>query len=236
MKNTRLIAEFGSCHMGKLDRMIEAVDLCKKYGINALKFQLFPNNAPYVPTNIWLDPAVFKIVFDYAKMVGVDVSSSVFDETSFNFLLQLKPSFIKFSYGKKDQINWINKTLENHIEAIVSCDVMTDHLIPKEATKLYCIPEYPVRYEVDFDTLFRKREKQEVLGPNDSIICREFTTTGRFNGFSDHTLGFKQTIKAIKSGAGIIEKHIRLGYHDEICPDAFFAVNLIDFAKIREQD
>ena len=201
--SVRIIAELGSCHMGRFDRIKEAIDICKDLGLDALKLQLFPNTAPYVPTNIYLKPELFTKAWQYGQKVGVPVTASVFDENNLGFLMGHLPEFIKFSYGKKDQCQWIKQTLNLGIEAIVSCDVMTDHLVPKKATKLYCIPEYPVRYEVNFDELFP-----------------------RFDGFSDHTMGIKQTQRAIDAGAKIIEKHVRLGYADETCPDAFFAVTI----------
>jgi sialic acid synthase SpsE len=207
----RLIAELGSCHMGRLDRIKEAIDLCKAYQLDALKLQLFPNEAPYVPTNIYLPREMFTAAFEYAKERGVCLSASVFDEDSFRFLLFHRPSFIKFSFGKKDQTEWIRETIAHGIEAIVSCDVLSDHFVPERATKLYCIPEYPVRYEVTYDEIFP-----------------------RFDGFSDHTLGMRQTAKAVVAGATLVEKHVKLGYEDETCPDAFFAVNIRDLGKLRE--
>lgn len=208
MNQVRVIAELGSCHMGKFERLIEAIDICKEYGME-LKLQLFPDTPPYTPTNIYLPQKMFYEAYQYAKDAGVVLSASVFDKESFELLLDLRPKFIKFAYGKKDQAEQINVVLGSEIECIVSCDVMTDSKVHSNATKLYCIPEYPVRYEVNFDELFP-----------------------RFDGFSDHTLGLRQTKKAIEAGARIIEKHVRLGYEDETCPDAMFAVNIRELGEL----
>lgn len=211
MINVRLIAELGSCHMGKLERIQEAILRCKAAGIDALKLQLFPNEEKYTAVgNIYLPPEMFKLAFDYGKMLGVCVSASVFDYDSFCFLRDLRPDFIKFSYGKKNETAWIEETLDLGIEAIVSCDVMTDHLVDNRCTKLYCIVQYPVQFEVAFDELFP-----------------------RFDGFSDHTLGIRQTVNAIDMGARTIEKHVRLGYSDEICPDASFAIKIEELGSLR---
>jgi len=210
MSKVRLIAECGSTHMGKLSRILEAIHRCQDGGIDALKLQLFPNEAPYVPTNIWLDPEIFVTAFNYAKKHSFQLSASCFDQSSYELLKTLNVPFIKLAYGKKEQFSWI---ADDGQERIVSCDVMTDHLVPSYATKLYCIPEYPVRYEVAFDGLFP-----------------------RFDGFSDHTMGIRQTVRAIEAGAKVIEKHVRLGYADETCPDARFAVTIEEFAKVRKND
>ena len=45
-----------------------------------------------------------------------------------------------------------------------------------------------------------------------------------FQGFSDHTLGYHQTLEAIKNGAEYIEKHITLDHKDINCPDNNFAL------------
>lgn len=205
----RLIAELGSCHMGKLERIKEAIDRAKAVKIDALKLQLFQNEEKYTSSgNIWLSQEIFKLAFEYGRSVDLPVTASVFDMESYYFLRNLQPEFIKFSYSNKHQW-WIQDALDHKFETIVSCDVMTDHLVPSHATKLYCIPEYPVRYEVAFEGLFP-----------------------RFHGFSDHTLGIKQTQRAIERGAQIIEKHIRLGYKDETCPDARFAVTVEELGAL----
>lgn len=235
MSKLRLVAEFGSCHNNKLERIKEAIDRCKKAKIDALKLQLFPNEAPYVGTgNVWLDPKIFKEAFKYAKKKKFKLTASVFDFNSYCFLQNLEPAFIKFSYGKKHEEGLIKETLAMGREAIVSCDVMTDHLVPDNATKLYCIPEYPVRYEVAFDGLFNTYDVSEVakqFPPNQPLQVT--TKRGRFDGFSDHTMGMRQTARAVCAGAKIIEKHVRLGYEDETCPDAFFAVTIEEFAAVR---
>lgn len=207
----KIIAEVGSTHMGKIERIKEAIDRCKAVGtISALKLQLFPNSTVYLSVgNVWLSQEIFKEAFAYGKEVGLPVTASVFDMESYYFLRNLQPDFIKFAYSQKNQW-WIKDCLDHNFEALVSCDVMTDRLVDPRATKLYCIPEYPVRYEVNFDSLFP-----------------------RFDGFSDHTLGIRQTQRAIDAGAKIIEKHVRLGYSDEICPDAYFAIPIEELGALK---
>jgi sialic acid synthase SpsE len=206
----RLIAEIGSCHMGRIELLKEAIDRCKALEIDALKLQLFPDLPKYTEAgNVYVSDKLFLEAFEYGEKQGLTVSASVFDEDSFRFLLELEPKFIKFAYSQKEQRDWIEETLNHDIEAIVSCDVMTDYMVRKHTTTLYCIPDYPVRYEVAFDGLFP-----------------------RFDGFSDHTLGIRQTQKAIDQGAMIIEKHVRLGYAFETCPDARFAVTIEELAKL----
>lgn len=138
---------------------------------------------------------------EYGEEQGITISASTFEQDEFYFLLKTNPKFIKFAYSRKEKDLQIFETLGSGIEAIVSCDVMTDHLVHPEATKLFCLPLYPVYFNVCFDTLFP-----------------------RFNGFSDHTLGIDQTLRAVESGATVIEKHITLNHSDINCPDSYFAL------------
>lgn len=73
---------------------------------------------------------------------------------------------------------------------------------------LYCIAQYPVDFVVSFEGLFPK-----------------------YDGFSDHTRGFTQTIQAVKAGAKYIEKHVMLD--DSIkCADSMFAINPTELKKL----
>lgn len=218
--STRIIAELGSCHNSKLDRIKEAIDKAKALDLYAIKLQLFPNDEKYTSCgNVYLSPELFTEAYRYGESVGMPVTASTFDMWSYYFLRTFNPLFIKFSYGKKEERHLIEDSLSYKIETIVSCDVMTSHLVPKEVVKLYCVPEYPVRFELAFDDLFN----------GDNI----YGYKGSFDGFSDHTLGTRQTQRAIDAGAQFIEKHVKLGYDDETCPDARFAINIQDLALLR---
>lgn len=210
MAKLRLIAELGSCHMGKIEYAKEAVDRVLDAGFDAIKFQLFPNETKYTSVgNVWLPPDIYMEIADYAEDQGLHCSASVFDELSFEFLLRLQPSFIKFAYSQKERGLWIQRTLEEGIEAIVSCDVMTDQKLGAGMTKLFCVPRYPVYEVLTFDGLFP-----------------------RFDGFSDHTLGYQQTLLAAQEGAKIIEKHITLNHSDITCPDSYFALRPAEFTHM----
>lgn len=148
---------------------------------------------------------LFMRCFREAEENGIDCSASVFGDDEFDFLKSINPKFIKFAYSQKHQADWVHECLDLHIEPIVSCDVMTDFMVSKKATRLFCIPQYPVYHEISFDEIFP-----------------------RFDGFSDHSLGFRQTIRAIEEGAGTIEKHIRMVAHDIKCPDSYFALTLAE--------
>lgn len=195
--------------MGRWDYIKELIEGCAEIGFDAVKFQLFPNEAKYTDVgNVFLNKDLYLKARELAVECGIECSASVFSETDFQFLKSTTPPWIKLAFSQKHNRSWIEECIDHAIEPIVSCDIMTDHLVPSKATRLYCIPEYPVRYEISFDEIFP-----------------------RFDGFSDHTLGFRQTLAAVREGAMIIEKHIKPVHSDVTCPDARFAVTLAECAQ-----
>lgn len=205
-----IIVDPGSTHMGKLKYALEHIDRAADAGADVIKFQLFKNPKGYTGGNVELPLNWWPELEERAALKGIKLTASVFNQKMLSFLLKKKPEFIKLAYSKKDEAYWIGRILDEDIKPIVSCDVMTDRLIPRGCIKLYCIPEYPVRYEISFDGLFP-----------------------RFDGFSDHSLGIRQTIKAIYAGARYIEKHTTLPHGDITCPDHNFAVQYKDISALK---
>lgn len=201
---TQVIAEVGSSHYGDFERGKKLIDAAKKMGCYGVKFQLFPNTTEFTGSgNVWLDPAMFEDLCGYAKEVNIACSASVFDDLNLQFLVEkIKPDFYKFAFSKKHQTEWIAYALKTTKPTFVSCDVMTIWRVPPEAKKLFCIPQYPVPFVIDFANVF-----------------------DYFDGFSDHTLGILQTLRAIDEGAEWIEKHMKLDEKDFKVPDEYFAVD-----------
>lgn len=146
--------------------------------------------------NIPLPYEWFANLVQYGETHNIEVFASIFDATAYNMCTKLCKT-VKFSYNSPMK-DWITTAKRDFKEVIVSGDIMNEP--DNEVTKLYCIPLYPVPYKIDFEGIF-----------------------SRFDGFSDHTLGHLQTIKAIQRGAKVIEKHYRLDECDDI-PDARFAL------------
>jgi len=206
-----IIVDPGSTHMGKLKYAKEHIDNAWRAGAHIIKFQLFSNPKGYEGGNIELPLKWWDELVAYANK-RIQVTASVFDEDKLNFLISKEPQYIKFAYSKKLESKWIDKCIRADIFPIVSCDVMTDHLISKDTIRLYCIPEYPVRYEIAFDSIFP-----------------------RFDGFSDHTLGIRQSVRAFQAGAKWVEKHTTLKHSDVNCPDNSFAVSYSEIEKLASQ-
>jgi len=199
----KIIGDPGSCHMGQFKYGKELINIAIDCGIHAVKFQLFPDILKFTSCgNIPLSQDIFIDLVDYGEKKGMEVFASVFDQKSFDAVASYCKSIkIAYSVNMKDALLWGLSAKDKTV--YVSCDMTKN--VDKQLTRLYCIPEYPVKYIVDFEGLFGK--------------------DGRFDGFSDHTMGIGQTRKAITCGAKIIEKHFRLD--NSICdsvPDGAFAI------------
>jgi sialic acid synthase SpsE len=178
-------------------------------GLDAVKFQLFPNEPKYTASgNVPLPYVKFPSIVDYGRSLGIEVFASFFDEAAYLFVDGVCNS-IKFSYNSP-MSKYIPsaRRLFGSKNVYVSGDIMNPP--PAGVQRLYCIPEYPVKYEINFECIF-----------------------GRFDGFSDHTLGISQTIEAVRCGAKIIEKHFRLGSSrcDNV-PDGKFAIKPRELDKL----
>jgi len=195
------IAEIGSCHMGKLDYAKEAIDLAAEAGADVCKFQLFRGKQYTKSGNIELSEDLWRDIVEYAKD-RIPVTASVFDKHTYLMIRGCSGlPFIKFAYSQLHNYDLQSRAYRAGYDIIVSCDHMTYKIPHHKAKKLYCVPEYPVKYKIDFEGCFPK-----------------------FDGFSDHTYGLEQTFAAVRRGAQIIEKHFKLDHDDIVCPDAEFAI------------
>jgi sialic acid synthase SpsE len=201
---TRLILDFGSNHGNSIERVKEIITLCKE--VNAeLKFQIFKNKPP----NIALDMKIWDEAVRICEGEGVKMFASVWDIYGINILAESGCQTVKFAYSMNDAamlIEYAQQTV--NLETIVSTDIMGPTY--QGCKHLYCIPLYPVQYEILFDGLFP-----------------------RFDGFSDHSIGISQSMYAVMQDAAIIEKHVTTEANDVDCPDAKFAIKPSQVRKLR---
>jgi sialic acid synthase SpsE len=190
----RLQLDIGSCHGNDPKKIQEIVDLCAEVGAE-LKFQLFKNKPP----NIELAPEIWDIAVEMCAKKKVPIFASVWDIYGIDILIDSGCQTAKFAYSQNDKSLMIQYALDKEMEVIVSTDIMGPRYLG--CVHLYCIPQYPVPYEISFDGLFP-----------------------RLDGFSDHTLGIRQSLNAVIEGATIIEKHVTTEANDVDCPDAKFAI------------
>lgn len=196
----KIIGDPGSCHMGRLDLAKELIRVGAACGLNAVKFQLLTGTQTRGTGNIGLDWDYLPELMALGDNLGVEVFASVFDLDGILWLQRCHARSIKFAYSMPALVQ---PDLEQNFDLVyVSLDVMRPlKHSGRNFISLYCIPEYPVRYVVDFEGIFP-----------------------RFDGFSSHCLGIEQDVRAAEAGARYLEKHFTLDRADIDCPDHHFAL------------
>jgi len=206
----KLILDPGSTHGGSFQKARELVHLAAEVKADGIKFQLL-TEPQLKGGNIELSWDMCPYLIEHGLQRGVEVFFSVFDEAGLKRVQEWGCKSVKFSYSMAEKsLEWDVSFFET---VYVSCDIMNEHKFTsqRKLVKLYCVPEYPVRYNIDFEGLFH-----------------------RFQGFSDHTLGIQQSLEAKRFGCGVLEKHFCL---DEVvdCPDYRFSLKpkqLRELAKV----
>lgn len=192
-----VIAEIGSTHDGISSECFKAIDNAKRAGIGYVKFQLLEKqHLGY--GNVPFDKRILPDLIEYGRNIGIEVFASCWSISSVKYLSDCGAKICKFSCDFRD-IHLIENAKKLFDVVILSS---TECLVGG-FVNLFCVPEYPVVGNVCFDGLFKP---------------------GKFDGFSDHTVGIKQSKNAIRVGAKIIEKHV-LQHNGSQCPDAKFAVS-----------
>ena len=200
----KVIADPGSCHMGSLERAYDLTRAAVDAGCDAIKWQLFKGDEG---GNVPLPYEWFGSLVAQGRALNVEVFASVWDEGGLSLIDVFKCKCVKFAYSQ-NRSAWIHSALRMWKTTYISGNTATPFPDNFRVSKLLCVPEYPVKYLIDFDGLFP-----------------------RFDGFSSHCLGIEQDKAAIRAGAKIIEKHFQLDDNLSTCPDGAFAIRP---AKLKE--
>lgn len=212
-----LILDLGSNHNNDFEILKGTARYLDSADIPYLKLQLFPKDPR--SKNIYLDRELFKEFVWYCreKYPKLTVFASVWDQEGYELLRDLMVPVIKFAWSQKQ--NELIETAPRDFKQVFVSYSFFDEIHPG-VIPLLCIPEYPVLQMIHF-------------------VPEMFF---RFHGFSDHTLGFLQSFKAIETGCvRYLEKHIQGIKYDSNgpgnvlvdCPDSKFAIGLVDIIQLR---
>ena len=220
--NNFIIAEAGINHNGKIKTALKLVDVAKKNGASAVKFQTYITEKRIkkkykkifdILKKCELKFDEFKIISDYCAHKKIDFFSTPFDKESVNFLDSLKVKLFKiasFDIGNYDLINEVLKTkkptiISTGMASLKEIDKV--HKIYKnkkvDIALLHCVSSYPNKDESSYlsnISFLKNRFKCEI-------------------GISDHTDDIKIPIYGSLLGANIIEKHLKID-HNHKCVDA----------------
>ena len=224
----KIIAEAGVNHNGSLEKALEMIDAASKAQADYIKFQTFRTSdlvtencgsASYQKANtgfktqaemlktLELSYDDFNKINDYCKEKGIGFLSTPFDSKSLDFLLTLKPDYIKIPSGEITNLPFLRKIAASKFPIIMStgmCEISDIEAALKpfenqrysqdKITLLHCTTQYPTPFDdVNLNAMSQLKVK-----------------FGYDVGYSDHTRGLFVPIAAAAAGAKIIEKHFTL--------------------------
>jgi pseudaminic acid synthase len=241
----KIVAELSANHNGSFERALKIVQAVKDAGASAIKLQTWSpdkmvldptivlRDGPWVGTNLaelyrkahmpWESQ---RTIFAYAKTIGLECFSSVFDEESLGFLEGLgcpRYKIASFEIVDLPLIEAVASTKKPMIISTGMADIgeieqaveVAQRVGCRDLTLLKCTSAYPADGSAaNLRSMHYLRERFHVDV-----------------GLSDHTPGIGVAITAIAWGARMIEKHVTLSRADGGL-DAAFSIEPAELATL----
>lgn len=222
-----IIAEMSANHNGEINNAYRIIDMANKCGADAVKLQTYrPDTITMdirtpefmIKGGLWDGQSLYelyekaympwgwhKVLFDYAKKVGITIFSSPFDFTAVDLLEDLNAPAYKIASFEAVDIPLIKYVAETRKPMIIStgmadaCEIQEaiDAAMDSGCTELailHCVSGYPAPVEdYNLKTLVNMQQR-----------------FGLVTGLSDHTIDNTTSIVSVGLGASIIEKHVTL--------------------------
>ncbi len=218
-----IIAEIGINHNGDINKAKQLIDVAKKSGCNAVKFQK-RNPDVCVPEKqktimretpwgyisyleykykVEFEKDEYDIINEYCKKIGIHWFASPWDVDSVNFLSQYNIPALKVPSASLNDMELLTAMKNTEIPIIISTGMSTQKevddaisfLSDTQLAVLHCVSTYPTpTSELNLNVIKTFQSKY----PN--III----------GYSGHETGLSTTYAAVALGAKIIERHITL--------------------------
>ncbi|MDR0405057.1 MAG: N-acetylneuraminate synthase [Oscillospiraceae bacterium] len=222
-----IIAEAGDNHNGDIKLAKKLVDVAKKSGASAVKFQTFKSenlvvkNAPKAEyqlettgsdesqfemlKSLELSFSEFKELSSYCKKVGIIFLSTAFDLDSVHFLSELDLPIWKIPSGEITNLPYLIEVAKIGKPMIVSTG-MCEIFEIEEALKVirdYSSSEITLLHcNTEYPTPPKDVNLLAMRALGERFCCKF--------GYSDHTTGVLVPVAAAALGASVIEKHFTL--------------------------
>ncbi|MBO06400.1 MAG: hypothetical protein CMI58_05140 [Parcubacteria group bacterium] len=232
-----IIAEAGINHNGNLKTAYDLVDIAKKNGADAIKFQTYDTKKRIGNISKKISKILekcelsfddFEKINNYCKRKKITFFSTPFDEESVDFLEYLKVPFYKIASFDISNYQLVNKIIKTKKPTIASIGMASLNEIKKihkmfyakgiNLVILHCISSYP------------NDEKNSYLS-NILFLQKKFKCP---IGISDHTNEIKIPIYGTLLGAKIIEKHIKIN-HAHKCVDSKVSITGKQLKTLRKE-
>ena len=250
-KEPFIIGEAGINHNGEIKKAFEMIELGKKSGLNAIKFQTF--SADEFIANVSLTHTYFsqgkKITesqynmfkqYEFSKEEWYEVKekcdkedilflSTPENSSDLDLLLQIGIPAIKVGSDELINIPLLKEFAKTKLPIILSTGMCTLDEVAKSLNAIGALDDYPTILLVT---------TSEYPTPNESVNLLKFHTLAKNFpniplGFSDHTQGVLASSLACAMGASVFEKHFTLN-HNMPGPDHWFSADpneLIQWVK-----
>jgi N-acetylneuraminate synthase len=224
-----IVAEISGNHCGKLENAKRLIKAAKRAGANAVKTQCYEPDTITLNCNkldfivqdgLWRGKTLYdlytathtpfawhKDLYSLAKDEDITIFSSVFDKSSIDYLESLDCPAYKIASFEIIDLPLIEYAAQTGKPLIISTGLAKNSEITEanqasgeKAAFLHCTSEYPGT--VENADLSRMSHLDNLLGMNNPI------------GISDHTIGNLIPIAATALKATIIEKHLKLAFHE----------------------
>ena len=228
-----IIAEISGNHNQSLDTALALVEAAKNAGVHLLKLQTYKpdtitmdiSKGEFVisdPTSLWFGRTLYSLyeeahmpwewqneIMSLSKNLGMPCFSSVFDETSVEFLESLDVCAYKIASQEIVHLPLIKRVAETGKPIILSTGMASLSEI-EEAVNM-------VRKTSSADFALLKCSSSYPAPPEFSNLSTIPMLRKLFScevGLSDHTHGIGVPLAAIALGATVVEKHITLDKRD----------------------
>ena len=250
-KEPFIIGEAGINHNGEIKKAFEMIELGKKSGLNAIKFQTF--SADEFIANVSLTHTYFsqgkKITesqynmfkqCEFSKEEWYKVKekcdkedilflSTPENSSDLDLLLQIGIPAIKVGSDELINIPLLKEFAKTKLPIILSTGMCTLDEVAKSLNAIGALDDYPTILLVT---------TSEYPTPNESVNLLKFHTLAKNFpniplGFSDHTQGVLASSLACAMGASVFEKHFTLN-HNMPGPDHWYSADpneLIQWVK-----
>ena len=242
-KQIFVIAEAGVNHNNNLKMALKMVDIAKKSGANAIKFQTFnaqktqlknsikPNYQKKINNNYFniiksLEPNLDdqKKIFEYCKKKNILFLSTPYDADSADFLFKLGVKAFKISASDFTNHLLIKHIAKKQLPIFISTGLSDWNDVD---STIFLLKKYKILHKtVLMQTTSDYPAKYDEINLR---VLPEFSKRyGVLTGFSDHTSDDLASLGAIAIGSCVVEKHFTLDKNLE-GPDQSSSLNPSEF-------
>lgn len=220
--STYVIGEIGNNHNGSFSTAIQLIDACKEAGVDCVKLQTRSISSLYRESALSGEPLDLGVEYtidvlkkynlsfqdqlkliEYAKEIGLDITSTPWDLTSAEFICNLDLPFIKVASADMSNYSLLETLVKAGKPIVVSTGMSHESDILKTRDFLYGYgahfaflhtnSTYPTPFEdINLNYIHRLKEIHPIVG------------------YSGHERGVEVSLAAAVLGASIIERHVTL--------------------------